>query len=115
MNAAFSSFCRMIDRLPVKGIYRAIDAQSAMLVEDFALRRPVPWEEVFSILYFYHFVLAAAVETDISPVMVPVEHLEFYRETLHRLVEARELSETALDRFEAAFASGPARQTRTTQ
>ena len=78
MNAVFGAFCRMIDSLPVNGIYRAMDAESSMLMEDFARIRPVPLEEVFSILHFYHFfLLASAVNTDIAPVSVPPEHIDF--------------------------------------
>jgi len=103
MNAVFGTFCRMIDSLPVEGIYRAMDAESSMLVEDFALRRPVPLEDAFSILHFYHFLLAAAVGISISPVSVPAEHIEFYRQTVDRLINGGELPETAQERFEATF------------
>ncbi len=93
----------MIDSLPVRGIYRAMEAESSMLLEDFALIRPVPLEEVFSILHFYHFLLASAVGTGITPVRVPAEHLNFYRKTVNRLVAAGELPDSAKERFKATI------------
>src|SRR5882672_8057065 len=89
----FDSFADMIETIPTRAIIRTLERESRMLENDLACQRQVPFKEVESILSFCRFVEAVRTGT---PVPTPAKsisslQLEFYRQTIVRLVDAEEL------------------------
>lgn len=102
----FEIFSRMISGLPVQCVLKALDLECQMLKNDIENHRlPLP-EDAFSIFHFREFVHAIKFgRTLICRRALPPDHVEFFKETVGRLVQANELPQTAVDRFDYAFAS----------
>lgn len=77
-----------------------------MLEDDLAHQRTRPTSEVVSILDFGRFLQTAALDADIAPKTLPVEHVGFYRGIVERLIAARELPVHTMERFDTTFAAG---------
>lgn len=102
----FERFTAMIDKVPAKGVFKAVELECQMLQNDLARKRTLPIEEVRSILAFSNFLKSAAGNTRPSPCALPMQHLGFYRKTIERLIEAGELSSEAKKQFDETFSSG---------
>jgi hypothetical protein len=104
----FESFADMIETIPVHAILRTLERESRMLEEDLAYQRPIPPTEARSILDFCRFVAAVGNELQIPALTnpPPPPHLEFYRKTVARLVDAEELPFDAKMEFDSIFSSG---------
>ena len=81
----------MIERLPTKAVVSAIELERMMLEDDIAHQRTLPMDEAHSIIAFCNFVENAGDAMRSPRMPVPVYHLDFYRATVKRLVEAGEL------------------------
>lgn len=101
----FERFTAMIDKVPAKGVVRAAELECQMLQSDLARKRTLPIEEVRSILAFCEF-LKMRLATRAPHCALPMQHLGFYRKTVERLIEARELPSEAKEQFDEAFSSG---------
>jgi hypothetical protein len=108
MPSLFESFADMIEFIPPGAIVDTLERESHMLIEDLRCNRPVPKDEADSILIFCRFVdvLRRGLPISIMDAALPASHLEFYRKTIDRLVQAGELPAAAPDEFDRCFCAG---------
>jgi len=99
----FSTFSSTIAQVPPQVVPKTLELQRKMLETDIALKRTLPMAEVNSILSFCRFMDAVRQGTPSVPTVAPGKHLEFYRETIERMVEADVLPAVVLDEFELIF------------
>lgn len=100
----FRIFSKVIRNLPVPAILRALDAECRMLQDDIEHYRSSLTEDVLSIFSFKGFVEMAKRDNVMRCSLdMPPDHVEFYKETVVRLVQAGELNPTAMDQFDYAF------------
>jgi hypothetical protein len=100
----FSIFSKVIKDLPVPAILPTLSAECKMLQDDIEHYRSNLTEDVLSILCFGGFVKMLKADNVMRcSLQVPTDHVEFYKETIARLVQAGELSPSAMDQFEYAF------------
>jgi hypothetical protein len=104
----FDAFADMIETISPRAIIRALEREHRMLQEDLAYQRPVPPKEAASILNFCRFVEAVKTGAPVQfpAAALPARHLEFYRETVGRLVDAEELPFNAKAEFDNMICSG---------
>jgi hypothetical protein len=100
----FDLFARMITELPTQCVVKAVDLECQMLKNDIDHNRlPLP-EDAFSIFYFREFVHAAKLGEILNcSRALPPDHIEFFKETIVRLVQADELPPAAMELFDCAF------------
>lgn len=105
----FELFAKMVTNLPVRAISRVLDLECQMLEADAASHRVDFPEDARAILCFRLFVQTAKLGRPISSAncvkSFPLDHIEFFKETTIRLVQADELPPSALDQFDYAFFS----------
>lgn len=94
----------MISNLPAEAIDKALEHQHHMLEDDLKYNRPIASDEAFSILCFIQFVRMQK-RGEVIPCArrLPPDHLDFYRETIARLVHGQALPVSAMEQFERAF------------
>lgn len=96
----------MVAKLPPEAVVRAVDLQCKIIHDDLTYDRFTMEDDVFSILCFGQFMKTANSGKDFGCFRnLPLDHLEFYRETIIRLVQANELPATAMEQFDRAFAA----------
>ncbi|MGH7941891.1 MAG: hypothetical protein ACREE6_12625 [Limisphaerales bacterium] len=101
----FNTFAKAISDLPAEAVMTALDLQCRMLEEDFENCRIEATDEVLSIFSFRQFARMVQEEGTMHCVKrLPPEHIEFYKETIARLVRAGLLPEATMERFEFTFA-----------
>jgi hypothetical protein len=94
----------MLGDLPAPAISRALDAECRMLEDDFQNNRFDITEDVISILCFGAFVEMVKRGNFLRcSTYLPPEHVEFYKETVIRLIQAEELPSSAMNDFDYAF------------
>ncbi len=94
----------MISKTPTKAVLRALDVQCKMFEDDLKLCRTGLTEDTRSILNFQQFVrMAKEGNVGRCSAYLPLDHIEFYKETISRLVHAGELPASTIDRFDYAF------------
>ncbi|HEV2327902.1 MAG TPA: hypothetical protein VGY56_03830 [Verrucomicrobiae bacterium] len=103
----FELFARMVRKLPAEGILKTLDLECRMLKNDIEHNRlPLP-KDASSIFYFKEFVHAVKLgQTLNGGRALPADHIEFFKETIVRLVLAGELPQAAMDQFDRAFECG---------
>jgi hypothetical protein len=100
----FRIFSNVIRNLPTPAILKTLDAECHMLEEDIEHYRSKVTDDVLSILCFRGFVKMVKAENVMRCYLhIPPEHLEFYKETVVRLVQAGELNPKAMEEFDYAF------------
>jgi hypothetical protein len=100
----FDLFTRTIAALPIKAVVKTLDLECKMLEDDFERQRLASTEDAFSILCFRQFVrMAKSGEAMQCVKPLPPDHVEFYKETIVRLVQAEELPASAMKQFDYAF------------
>jgi len=100
----FSIFSRVIRALPSPAILQALDAECKMLEDDVEHYRSNVTEDILSILCFRVFVQMAKADSVMRCILrMPLDHVEFYKETIARLIQAGELPPSAMDQFDDAF------------
>jgi hypothetical protein len=103
----FELFAKMVADLPVRAIPRVLDLECQMLEGDAQNNRVDFPEDAHSILCFRQFVQTVKMgHAMLFPKPFPRDQIEFFKETVVRLVLADELPASAMDQFDAAF-SGP--------
>lgn len=101
----FGTFSKMVGTLPPEAIIGALDLECKMILDDRLHSRLAEDEGSLSLLYFDQFVKMVKVGGSIRRFRgLPPDHLEFYRETILRLIDAKELPASAMDQFDRAFA-----------
>jgi hypothetical protein len=102
----FEIFARTIANLRVQCILKALDLECQMLKSDVESKRlPLP-EDASSIFYFREFVNTVKLGRALKRGrLLPPDHAEFFKETIVRLVQANELPQAAMDKFDFAFAN----------
>ena len=100
----FDLFSRMISDAGAGAIVEELDLECRML-EDEQWRRHLPLTpEEFSILRFGQFIRAARTGREMCSVeAVPPDHIEFYKTTVLRLIQANELPIAAASQFDQTF------------
>lgn len=100
----FGAFSKTVANLPVEAVIRAVEHQCKTLEQDISYKR-LTVEEGFSILCFGQFIRSATRGGSSNCLRgLPPDHLEFYKETIVRLVLARQLPASAMDKFDREFA-----------
>lgn len=100
----FGTFSKMISGMPIQAVLKTLDLECRMLAEDLECHRLTSHEDALSILSFGEFVrMVKAGEVVHRLRTSPPDHLEFYKETVVRLVNANELPASAMEQFEQAF------------
>ncbi len=103
----FELFARMVENLPARAITRVLDLECQMLEADEANHRVDFPEDARAILCFRLFVQTAKLGRPTNSAecakVFPLEHIEFFKETTSRLVQADELPPTAMNQFDDAF------------
>jgi hypothetical protein len=98
----FDSFADMIEAIPAHAIIRTLEREARMLEEDLAHHRPVPPKAAASILDFCRFVESVRMKTPVqfAGASLPAAHLQLYRKTVTRLVDAEALPFFAKEEFD---------------
>lgn len=103
-HGLFDIFSKMIADLPARAVPKALDLQCQMIEEDEENRRLASPEDASSILCFRQFIQGIksgqAMERlkPLSP-----DHIEFYKETIVRLIQSEVLPPSAMEQFDAVF------------
>jgi hypothetical protein len=100
----FGAFSKMIHNMPVQAVLKTLELQCRMLEADLENHRLASDEDALSILCFNQFLQTIKIGQKVQRFRsLPLDHLEFYRETITRLVNAKELPASAMEHFEHAF------------
>jgi hypothetical protein len=103
----FDVFAKMIAGLPAQAIPQALDLQCKMLKEDLEQHRLTLKDDASSIMCFRQFVRMMKSGDAMHCVKpLPPDHIEFYKETVLRLLQAGELPQSALEEFDFIFVKG---------
>ena len=100
----FELFAKMVTGLPARAISKALDIQCKMLEDDIERYRINFPEDTRAILSFQQFVLRAKsghAMQNLKP--FSADYLEFFKATIVRLVQEKELPAAAMDQFDHAF------------
>jgi hypothetical protein len=102
----FGRFTRTITNLPAEAVIKALDLECKMLEEDLDHQRLSSSEDASSILCFRQFVRMAKFGAAMrcTKALSP-DHIDFYKETIVRLIQANELPESAMEQFDYTFHS----------
>ncbi len=102
----FEIFAKTISKLPTEAILQLLDLECEMLERDAEIHRLYLPRDAYSIFCFRQFVrmVKFGEEMPFCPPLPP-DHLEFYKETVVRLVHAKELPESAMKAFDDVFRS----------
>jgi hypothetical protein len=96
----------MIENLPAKAVFRAVEMERRMLEDDLSRRRILHTGEALSVLDFCHFLEAVRLGVDQTPSVPPAAHVAFYRQIVEKLVKVGELPARAKGQFDATFLPG---------
>lgn len=100
----FGEFSKMVENMPPEAVLKTLDLECRTIEDDLEHHRLASDEDAISILCFRQFIRMAQAEDMMSCLRpLPVDHLKFYRETIARLVNARELPASAMEQFAYAF------------
>jgi hypothetical protein len=100
----FRIFTKMIGNIPELAILKALDVECRMLEDDLAHSRLTMTTDTFSILCFREYVQMAKLGIFLHCSMhLPAEHIQFYKETLVRLIQAGQLPPSAVIEFDHVF------------
>lgn len=100
----FSAFSKTIGNIPVQAVLKTIELECKMVQDDLQYGRLEAGNSALSVLYFGQFIqMVKRGEAIHSVRRLPPDHLEFYRETIVRLVNANELPASTMEQFERAF------------
>lgn len=95
----------MITDIPALAILKALDVECRTLEDDLAHYRLAFTADALSILCFWEYVQMAKLGIFLHRSMhLPLEHIQFYKETLVRLIRAGELPPSAMNEFDQVFA-----------
>ena len=102
----FEIFAKAISRLPSACVLSALDSECKTLEMDNKNHRLDEFEDALSIFSFRQFLRMAREGQPMRCVKpLPLDHIEFYKETIVRLVRAGEIPKKAVEQFDFTFAS----------
>ena len=101
----FEIFAETLDNLPPEGIRRIAEMEQQMLEDDLSEKRILEDLETESILAFCRFINSYNHEDQEFFLKLPLWHARYYRSIIKRLIQARELPNDALQKFEAAIST----------
>lgn len=94
----------MISELPARAVPKALDLQCKMLAEDEENRRLAAPEDACSILCFRQFVQTTKSGQAMERLQpLPPDHIEFYKETIVRLIQADVLPTSSMRQLDEIF------------
>jgi hypothetical protein len=100
----FRVFSKTISHLPAQAVLRTLDAECRMLRDDVTRFGRELTGDGLSILCFGEYVrMVKAGSVMRCSRHLPPDHIEFYKETVVRLVHAGELPALAMNEFDYAF------------
>ena len=100
----FGIFSRMLSNMPAHGVLRALEAECKMMEADLKRYHENLREDVRSILCFGQFIrMVNTHKVERLSMFLPFDHVEFYKETIIRLIQAQELPPSSMDDFDFAF------------
>jgi hypothetical protein len=100
----FDSFAKLISNVPDRAVLETLDLECKMLQDDLRQHRVDLTDEANSILNFQLFVRAAKFGHAIRRIVpLPAEHIEFYKKTIIRLIQAEQLPPSAMNNFDFTF------------
>ena len=111
--ARFNTFAAVISEMPARAILHSLELERRMIEDDILSGRTFAEDDSDSILQFCRFVKGmklavtqprATVPLPVPAAVLPRSHVDFFRETVIRLIKAKALPDDALKRFELAFA-----------
>lgn len=102
--AIFRVFSKTIGSLPAQAVLKALEVECQMLQDDLMRYDRELTDDGLSILYFGQYVQMVKTGNIMRCSRhLPHEHVEFYKETIVRLVQAGELPALAMDEFDYVF------------
>lgn len=103
----FGVFTKMLSGVSPEAIFKALDLQCKMLLADLERDRGPMSDEVFSIFSFTQFLSAFQSGKTIQCARpLPPDHIEFFKETIVRMIAAGQLPASAMDEFDSVFNAG---------
>ena len=100
----FRIFSKMIGNIPASAILEALDVECKMLADDVKHSRLNLTGDALSIFCFRGFVqMVKRGNVPHCSTHLPPEHIEFYKETIIRLIQAEELPSSSINEFDCAF------------
>jgi hypothetical protein len=103
----FELFAGMIDSIPARAVFKAIELERRMILDDLEHERDLPFDDTVSVLNFCHFLEAARLGEQIYSCVLPTKYVMFLRKTVQRLINAGELDRGALKNFDDTFSENP--------
>jgi hypothetical protein len=102
----FETFAKTISNLPSECVLKALDSECKMLELDHENHRLDGFDDALSIFSFRQFLRMAREGRAMQCVKrLPLDHIEFYKETIVRLVHAGEIPKMAMEQFDYTFVS----------
>ena len=103
----FETFAKTISNLPSECVLKALDSECKMLEMDNENHPLDGFDDALSIFSFRQFLRMAQEGRAMQCVKrLPLDHIEFYKETIVRLVHGKELPESAMQAFDDVFTAG---------
>ena len=100
----FDLFVKTITALPAAAILKTLDLECKTLEDDFEHHRLTLTDDAFSILCFRQFVRMALLGGAMHCLRpLPSRHIEFYRQTVARLIQGHQLPPAAMEEFDFTF------------
>jgi hypothetical protein len=100
----FELFAKMVTGLPASAISKALDLECEMLEDDLERYRLTFPEDTRAILGFRQFVQRVKSGQPMDCLKpFSADFIEFFKETIVRLLQAGELPSSAMDRFDDIF------------
>lgn len=101
---SFDVFEKELSRMPAGAILKSLALDCKLLEEDLETYRRAFTEEQYSILCFRQF-MRSAQRQKTAPYLhcLPPDHIELYKQTIVRLIQAEELDRSAMQLFDRAF------------
>ena len=102
----FETFAKTISNLPSECVLKALDSECKMLEIDNENNRLEGFEDALSIFSFRQFLRMAREGQAMQCVRrLPLDHIEFYKETIVRLVHSGQIPKMAMEQFDYTFVS----------
>lgn len=94
----------MVSEVPDEAILKILDFKCKTIRNDLGNQYWGLTAEAYSVLYFRLFLRAVKYDQPLhNVILLPAQHIEFYKTTIARLVKVQELPPTALERFDRTF------------
>jgi hypothetical protein len=101
---SFDDFTKMISEVPDSSIVKTFEWKCNKILNELSESQWGLTAEAYSLLYFRLFLRAAKHEQPLHGVVpVPPHHIEFYEDVIARLLKAKALPFSALERFHQTF------------